>query len=166
MTWLPDLPRGVTDWERVSTLAPDAFAALADVHTTVRSRVNPVILELCRLRIAMLLRSEADQRLRDPAAVRAGLSEEKVAALADWPTSTQFSPAERACLALAEQFVIDVSGVNDKLVAAVLEHLSSEDCYGLVNALWAFEAQQSLCLALGIEPDPVVLALDDAAHHR
>jgi alkylhydroperoxidase family enzyme len=166
MTWLLDLPAGATDWERVSALAPDAFAALADVHKTVRSRVDPVVLELCRLRMAMLLRSEADHRLRDPRAVRAGLAEEKVRALADWPTSQQFSPAERACLALAEQFVIDVTGVTDDLVDAVLTHLSAEDCYGLVSALWAFEAQQSLCLALGIEPEPTVLALDADTHHR
>src|SRR4051794_11804392 len=113
MTWLPDLPAGATEWERVSALAPDAFSAFADLHKAARLRVDPRILELCRLRIAMLLRSPTDQRLRDPAGLAAGLTDDKVRALPQWPTSPLFSPAERACLALAEQFVIDVSGVTD-----------------------------------------------------
>src|SRR4051794_10659488 len=163
MTWLRDLPPGGNDWERVSALAPQAMSALVDVHKVMRSRGDPVILELCRLRIAMLKRSPADLQLRNEDAARAGLDEEKIAALRDWPQSPLFSTAERACLALTEQFVIEVGAVTCELVDAVLEHLSAEDCYGLVNALWAFEAMQSLCQTLGVDPDPDALALAPAA---
>src|SRR4051794_38458189 len=159
MTWLPDLPPGANEWERVSALAPQAMAALVDVHKVVRTRGDPIVLELCRLRIAMLKRSPADLQLRSEEAARAGLDEAKIAALRDWPQSPLFSAAERACLALTEQFVMDVSAVTTDLVDAVLEHLSAEDCYGLVNALWAFEAVQSLCQTLGVDPDPDALAL-------
>ncbi|HLY82318.1 MAG TPA: carboxymuconolactone decarboxylase family protein, partial [Acidimicrobiales bacterium] len=159
MTWLRDLPPGESEWDRVSAVAPEALAALIDLHKVAGERVDPETLELCRLRMATLLRFEAARRVRSRDAIHAGLTEEKVTALPSWPTSPAFSPAERACLALAEQFVIDVSGVTDDLVDAVLDHLSPEACYGLVNALWVFEALQSLCLTLGVEPDPESLAM-------
>jgi alkylhydroperoxidase family enzyme len=163
MTWLRDLPPGTNEWERVAALAPDAMSALVDVHKVMRSHGDLVILELCRLRIAMLKRSPADLQLRNEEAMRAGLDETKIAALRDWPRSPLFSPAERACLALTEQFVMDVGAMTSELVDAVLEHLSPEDCYGLVNALWVFEAMQSLGQALGVAPDPQSLALTTAA---
>jgi alkylhydroperoxidase family enzyme len=163
MTWLDDLPPGASDWERVTALAPQAMAALVDVHKVVRTRGDPVILELCRLRIATLKRSPADLALRNADAMRAGLDEAKVAALRDWPRSPLFSPAERACQALTEQFVMDVGGVTTELVDAVLEHLPAEDCYGLVNALWAFEAVQSLGQILDLDPDADALGLVPAS---
>jgi alkylhydroperoxidase family enzyme len=164
MTWLRDLPPGGTEWQQVSALAPEALTALVDVHKVAGARIDPVTLELCRLRIATLLRCDGARRLRSQDALRAGLSEEKVEALPLWPTSDTFSPAERACLALAEQFVMDVSGVTDELVDGVLVYLSPEECYGLVNALWVFEALQSLCLTLGVEPDPEALAMVPVSH--
>jgi alkylhydroperoxidase family enzyme len=164
MTWLRDLPPGETEWDRVTALAPEALAALVDLHKVAGARVDPETLELCRLRMATLLRADGAHRLRSRDAIRAGLLEEKIEALPAWPTSPAFSPAERACLALAEQFVIDVSGVTDELVDAVLAHLSAEACYGLVNALWVFEALQSLCLTLGVEPDPEALAMVPVSH--
>ena len=75
--------------------------------------------------------------MRSQQARDAGSAEDKIAELSSWPTSPLFSARERACLALAEQFVIDVNGVTDRQVDDVLEHLSSGECYAYVNALSA-----------------------------
>ena len=106
------------------------MSALVDVHKVMRGRGDPVILELCRLRVAMLKRSPADLALRNEDAMRAGLDETKIAALRDWPWSPLYSPAEWACLALTEQFVMDVGAMTTELVDAVLEHLSPETATG------------------------------------
>jgi len=154
MTWLPDLPPYGTDWERMSAMFPGAFAAVEELHRAVWASVDPVLVELARLRIATLLGFEAGLTVRSREARDAGLSEDKIAELSSWPTSRLFSVRERACLALAEQFVIDVNGVTDRHVDDVLEHLSSEECYAFVNALSALENLQRACLTLGVTSSP------------
>lgn len=161
-TWLPDLPPGATDWERVSTLFPAAFEAVADLQRAVWDSLDPVLLELARLRVATLLRFEPGSALRSRRAREAGLAEDKIAALAAWPTSDLFSARERACLALAEQFVMDANGVRDEMVADVLVHLSAAECHTFVNALSAFETFQRGCLTLGLGDSPEAAWLDVA----
>jgi len=154
MTWLPDLPPEGTDWERLSALFPAAFEAVEGLHKAVWAAVDPVLVELARLRIATLLGFEAGLVVRSQPARDAGLGEDKIAELASWPTSPLFSPRERACLALAEQFVIDVNGVTDRHIDDVLEHLPSGECYAYVNALSALENLQRACLTLGVTTSP------------
>ena len=153
-TWLADLPPGDTDWDRVAALFPAAFEAVADLQRAAWASFDPVVLELARLRTAQLLGFEAGLAVRSEAARGAGLQEDKISALADWPTSALFSDAERACLALTEQFVMDANGVTDELVAALLEHYSAADCHSFVNAVSAFETFQRGCLTLGLGSSP------------
>ena len=108
--------------------------------------VDPVLLELCRLRIAMLLASESELALRTPAAVAAGLDEATVAELAAWPTSPRFGMRERACLAFTEQFVIDVGSMTDDLALAVGEQLGAQGLADFVSALLVVEQRQRLRL--------------------
>jgi alkylhydroperoxidase family enzyme len=171
MTWLA--PRGVpgsdplahapavgADWGRLAGIRPEAFEALSSLVAAAWAECDPVLLELARLRTATLLRHRAELERRTARAKAAGLTEAKLAELAAWPSSPLFSPPERACLALTEQFVIDANGVTDALVAAVTEHLGPEGCYTFVQALSVLETFQRACLTLGIEtaPDPDELA--------
>ncbi len=133
----------------VSRYAPDAAEPLAAAQLRTATVVDPAIVELTRLRIAMLLSNRgALRRDRNPAAVAAGLTEDKVGALAAWPSSPLFSETDRACLGLAEQFVIDVSSVSDSLVAHVLEALGPAGLYGYVQALWVLDMTQRLELSM------------------
>lgn len=152
MTWLQPLPQGTTEWDRVTGLQPGLLGALTELQRTSWTLLDPTVLELCRLRIAMLIGATADQHLRAAPALAAGLTEAKIDALASWPSSPLFTAADRACLALAEQFVIDAHGISDEQVAAVTEHLGAQQCFVLVNALWSMEALQRTCMVLGIEP--------------
>lgn len=153
-TWLPDLPPGDTDWDRVTALFPAAFEAVVELQRAAWASFDPAVLELARLRTAHLLGFRAGLAVRSGAARRAGLEEAKISALAEWPTSPLFSDAERACLALAEQFVMDANGVTDELVGAVLRHYSAADCHSFVNAVSAFETFQRGCLILGLGSSP------------
>lgn len=153
-TWLPDLPPGETDWDRVAALFPAAFEAVVELQRAAWASFDPVVLELARLRTAQLLGFRAGLAVRSDAAREAGLDEARISALSDWPTSPLFSDAERACLALAEQFVMDANGVTDDLVGAVLEHYSAAGCHSFVNAVSAFETFQRGCLTLGLATSP------------
>jgi alkylhydroperoxidase family enzyme len=162
VTWLPDLAPGDTDWERMSAFFPGAFDAVEQLHRAVWAAVDPVLVELARLRIAILLGFEAGLALRSHQARDAGLDAAKIVELPSWPSSPLFSARERACIALAEQFVIDVNGVTDQLVDDVLAHLSPAECFAYVNALSALENLQRACLTLGVTVTPETTWLSGA----
>jgi len=154
--WLDGLPPADTDWDRFAASWPVPLGALADVVVAAWDETDPVLLELCRLRMATVLTYPAEQARRTGRAAAAGLDEAKLAALPSWPTSPRFDALERACLALAEQFVIDANGVTDELVADVTAHLGPSGCYAFVQALSVVETFQRACLTLGIESVPDV----------
>ncbi len=148
-----------TDWNELAALARDPVDQLADLHQIIDSSVDPVIVELCRLRIATLIGARGQLSLRRPEATAAGLTEAKIAMLARWPESPLFSAAERACLAFAEQFCMGAFTVTDSDVAAMLEHLSADECYAFVNGVWVMEALARMMVVMGVDPDAQALGL-------
>jgi alkylhydroperoxidase family enzyme len=143
----------------LAALARDPIEHYLALYQAIDDVVDPVIVELCRLRIAALVGAREHLALRRPKAAAAGLTDEKIAALASWPTSPMFSAAERSCIALAEQFCMGAFTVTDADVGAVLEHLSADECYALVNGVWVIEALARMTVVMGVEPDPLALGL-------
>lgn len=138
----------------------DTFALRPELYADYRAfaerfwadrLVEPTLLELCRIRVAQLLGCAGEARRRTPAAVAAGLDEARVAALAGWPRSPLFSPAERACLRLTEGFVLDPHGVSDAEAAAVAAHLPPPEMMALIEALALFDGFTRFRLILGVE---------------
>lgn len=118
-------------------LAADHHRLLDEVWN---ASVDARILELCRLRTATILgNNRAWDEPRSPAAVQAGLDESLVAALAEWPTHSGFDAATKACLSLAEQYVIDVHGISDAQVAEVEAAIGADGVITLTTALATWE---------------------------
>jgi len=115
--------------------------------------VDPVVLELCRLRVATLHACAAELAQRTPAAHAAGLDEQKLAALADWASDPRFDARERACLRFAEQFVLDPHGITDADAAAVVAALGEPGLVALIEALALFDGFCRFRLVLGVEQD-------------
>jgi alkylhydroperoxidase family enzyme len=115
---------------------------LAEVHEAAWAAIDPDLLELCRLRIAMLLGDDAELAAHN-------LDDAVVRALPAWPSSPLFSPAQRACLAFTEQFVIDVAAMDDALVDGVTAELGGDGLSSFVNALLVIEQRQRLHLIWG-----------------
>ena len=141
MTWLPGLGDGATSFDDTFALRPelhDAYREFEDVFWT-RDLFDPVVLELCRLRCAQLLRADDALAVRTPAAVVAGLTEELVSALSDWATDDRFGALARASLAVAEQFVLDPHGVTAEQRAAVVACVGDAGLVALVEALALFD---------------------------
>jgi alkylhydroperoxidase family enzyme len=126
---------------------PDVARSLETLREAAWSVVDPLVLELCRLRIATLLGCDYERGLRTEAAVTAGLDEATVRELSAWPTSERFGRRERACLAFCEQFVIDVAGMDDDLAFAVSDELGPQAFRDFVSALLVVEQRQRLRLA-------------------
>jgi alkylhydroperoxidase family enzyme len=128
---------------------PDVVRHLEEAHEAAWRAVDPVLLELCRLRLAMLLGCEAELHARTEAAVVGGLEEATIAELARWPTSPRFGSRERACLTFCEQFVIDVANMPDEVAFAVSAELGPAGLRNFATALLVVEQRQRLRLAWG-----------------
>ncbi len=126
---------------------PAVAEHLAEANDAAWAASDPVLLELCRLRVAMLLGCDAELRMRTGAARGAGLDETTIAELAQWSTSPRFGPRERACLAFTEHYVIDVATLDDDLARAVADQLGAEGLANFVSALLVVEQRQRLRLA-------------------
>ena len=138
MSWLVEGARSRDDVLALHPpLAADHQRLLDEVW---RSSVDARILELCRLRTATILgATRAWDEPRSEAAVAAGLDESLVACLPQWPTHTGFDAAAKACLGLAEQFVIDVHGITDAQVSDVEGPIGPDGVIALTTALAVWE---------------------------
>lgn len=147
MTWLPERAAGETDLARVFGLTPRAFETFRDLHARVfdAGALPPRTLDLCRRRVAMLLGVDPDDGL--PAAPETA-SAAQAAALRRWPAAPDFTDDERACLAFAEQYVLDPHGFSDADVAALEARLGAPGVAALVLGLAVFEATARFRAAL------------------
>ena len=132
------------------TTVDQLFAPLPKAHEHYRAldekiwdgRLDPALLEVCRLRIAMLHRCAPQLALQ-----RADIGEKRDA-IAQWPTSPLFSDVERALLRFTEQYVIDAQGVSDADAAGVTAVLSGAEIAAFTVAIGAFDATCRFTLAL------------------
>ena len=113
----------------------DALVALDAAHDATWRAADAELLELCRRRIAMLLRHQPTLD-----AMTADESEQ----LAAWPTDAELTDLQRGALAFTEQYVIDVAAVTDSQAAAVRDHLGDAGFATFVNALLVVEQRMSL----------------------
>jgi alkylhydroperoxidase family enzyme len=143
---------GTTALERVLAHRPEVAARFAELDHAVRTDtpVDPVTIELCRLRIATVLGCGAELAERDPAAVAEGLDDDLVADLSRYLTSDRFCPARRIAVAVAEQYVIDPHGLTDEQFTELRDLWGPAGVAGLLLAVATFDARCRLRLGLGI----------------
>jgi alkylhydroperoxidase family enzyme len=160
VSWLPARAPADDPLDAVFGLCPELHDAWRDFEGLfwTRGLVDPVLLELCRLRLAALARAAHPLARRREEARAAGLDEARIAALADWRASDAFDARERACLAFAEQFAADAEAISDAEAAAVRDALGDAGFVAFVEALALFDGGARFCAALGVAPAPPVPA--------
>lgn len=144
-------PKESFEW--VVSQRPRYAAALADIEAALwrQEAVGPLLLELCRLRIAQLLGCDAALTHRTPEAVDAGLDENLVRSLSRWPTDSRFTEHERTCLGYAEQLLIDAQSVSDDDADRVMEAVGQGGFLVLTYACGLFETTQRARMTIGAE---------------
>jgi len=144
-------------------LRPEAVELLEVANERAWAAVSPLLLEQIRLRVAALLGNRAGLLRRSATAREQGLTEAKIAQLASYHKSDQFSSTEKQCLAFAEQFLIDVSNITEADVAALAQHLDAAQCQEFVIALYVGECTQRLEIAASELFDTSAAQLADSA---
>jgi alkylhydroperoxidase family enzyme len=156
MGWLGPIPTGGGDGlDAVLALSP-AGTAFGRYRDAVWGDVaaDPLLLELCRLRMAQLLGREPHDLARHAEAVTAGLTDAHVDALSRWPEAGVFSERQRAALAFAEQWLLDPHAVSDDDCARVRDHLTDAECAAFTMGLAVVEAVLRLEAVLGVAERP------------
>lgn len=149
MSWLPSLPPGAALADALALRPGLARRVDRILDELWDCGVPPRVLELCRLRVASLLgrgNGDAGRTRLDGETV---VDEATVAALPRWPTDDRFDATDRACLAFAEQWLLDVHAVTDEQVAAVRGVLGDAGAVGLAVGLALFEGFDRARLVLG-----------------
>jgi len=155
VTWLPETAGGENPLERVFGLRPNLFEAWRDFALIFWEKrlLDPVLLELVRLRVAQMHEARFPLASRRPEARAAGLDETRLAELDYWWRSPSFSETERACLRFAEQFVLDAKGMSDEQARPVVAALGEKGAVALALALAIFDGFGRFCRMLEIEPE-------------
>ena len=138
-------------FERIASHRPRYAAVLGEIEAALwqQDAVSPLLLELCRLRIAQLLGCGVAFVHRTPQAVAAGLDESLVSSLSQWPTDARFSGQARVCLGYAEQLLMDAQGVSDEEADRVIEAVGQGGFLVLAYACGLFETTQRARLIVG-----------------
>ena len=152
MTHVTRLAEGPTEMDRVWGLRPQYYELFMEDYNRSIERLDPVLVEVCRLWMATLLGSKLDRSVRYRPAIAAGLTEEKVAAIPNYMKSPLFTPRERVCLDFAEQFVIQSSSIDDADVQRLATVLSWEEVIYFVKSLSVIEQLARACTAFDIQP--------------
>jgi alkylhydroperoxidase family enzyme len=139
----------MTEWASVEgdprrVFAPEVHRALGAAVASVRAAAPAEALELIRQREAMLLGFTAE--LDAPA--WGAVSAEKVASIAAWSSAPCFDEAERAALALGEQFAIDITGVATGPLTAAASAFGAS-VLALVQGIFLIDVGQRCAKALG-----------------
>lgn len=116
---------------------------LSRQHVTAWAATDGRRLELCRVRMAMLLGCTWEATTPTEGA---GVPSEVLAALPRWTTDDRFDAADRACLAFAEQYLVDVAGLDDATVEDLRAHLGDDATASFVHALLVVEQRIRLRL--------------------
>ena len=122
--------------------------------TAVRQRLSlsGALRELVIMRVAILngAQYEADQHA--PIALKEGLTQQQLDALARWEDADAFTPVERAVLALTDAMTRDVQ-VPTATLDAVAAHLSDRETVELVATVAAYNMVSRFIEALAIHSD-------------
>ena len=127
-------------------VAPEVADGIDRLESSIWEIADPVLVELARRRIAMLLGNTRE--LDQPPPQAPTLEPRQVAELASWPTSDAFDARQRGALTFAELFVIDVDCIGDADRAALAEAIGPDAMGGFVQALYVLDQGQRGRMAL------------------
>lgn len=143
MTWLGS----ASNREGILQQLPDLEVSFKPFYASFFSlpQLPPVTVELCRLRLAQLHRSDVEWQREE-----VSLEQSKRAELSNWATDARFTAAERACLAFTEVYAMDVSSITDEQAEAVKTHYGDAGLVALVQALGVFDGLTRVSLLWGL----------------
>jgi AhpD family alkylhydroperoxidase len=144
----------VHNHQRVLANQPGALRAFMGMSRYVReeSSLAPRLRELAVLATAYALKVPYEIHYHVPAARRAGVSEEQLAAFPDWAAADCFDVVERTVLSYADQ-VARRREVDDATFEQLLPHLSLPEMVDLAVTVGFYHMVSAILLPLRIQAE-------------
>ncbi|SDE08630.1 carboxymuconolactone decarboxylase family protein [Auraticoccus monumenti] len=121
---------------RLEEVAPEGYRTVMELHAYARATVDPVLLELVKLRASMVNRCAYCVDTHSTEATEAGEDPRRLFALAAWRETPFFSARERAALALTDAVTrVADAGVPDDVWDEVTRHFTEKEAADLVMAI-------------------------------
>ncbi len=123
-------------------LAPDVYRAMVKLDAAARQGVDPVILELVKIRASQLNRCALCLDMHSKDALAAGESAERIIQLSAWEESQHFYTAkEIAALELTEAVTVLTEGfVPDEVYAKAAKEFEETELAQLIAAITVINA--------------------------
>jgi len=140
---------------RVLLNSPTVAAGWLDFNSTIRYKtsLDAALREMIILRVSLLNGAEYQARIHGAShALKAGLTKEQIAALADWQNSSLFTPAQRAALAWTDAMTRDIE-VPDALHTELQQHFDHQAVVEISVLAGAYNMHTRVARALRIEPE-------------
>lgn len=126
----------------VSELLPDVYKAMVRLDIAARKGLDPVLVELVKIRASQLNRCAFCLDMHTKDALAAGESVERIVQLSAWEESQHFyTEKELAALALTEAVTVLTDGfVPDDVFAKASQHFEETELAQLVAAITVINA--------------------------
>lgn len=151
------------DWWTVFAAVPDVFEHAVQgigVYRSPKRLLDPTLRELGQTRAGWAVGSRFVFSQHCKSCRLIGMSESKIAAIAYWQTSDEFTAAERAVLAYTDALAIQGGRMHDGLFEGLQEHLGNDEILELtyLTSLYIMHAIMSRALRTEWDDldDPVV----------
>lgn len=151
------------DWWTVFALVPDVMRHAVRGFSLYRSpdrRLDPTLRELGQTRAGWLRGSQFVFSQHCKSCRTLGMSDDKIAAIPTWQTSSEFDDTERVVLAYTDALVLGDGRVPDALFDQLCERLSDEEILELTYITAMYEMHALITKALRLEfddrDDPIV----------
>lgn len=105
--------------------------------------------ELLIMRVGQLTRASYEWQQHWPMALAAGVSEDKLRALADWRAASVYSPIERAGLAMADELTTDGS-LTDATYGELARFVEHDEMIELVLTVAFYNCVSRVLLGIGV----------------
>ena len=140
---------------RLMLHSPALAGTWFDLNQAVRygTEIDGQCRELAVIRVAILNNLEYVVRAHGPAyALKEGLTQAQVEALADWSSSNLFTAKQRALLAYADAMTRDID-VPDAVFADIQKHFSDRQTVELTMLIGAYNMLTRFLKALKVDPE-------------
>lgn len=107
--------------------------------------------EIAIIRVAVLNGAEIERKSHIPHALKEGMSEAQIEALADWQASSRFGEIDRAVLAYTDSMTREIH-VPDAVFAAVRKHFDEREITELTATIAAYNLVSRFLEALQVDP--------------
>ena len=160
------------DWWTVFAAVPDVFEHAVQgigVYRSPKRVLDPTLRELGQTRAGWAVGSRFVFSQHCKSCRLIGMSESKIAAIAYWQTSDEFTAAERAVLAYTDALAIQGGRMHDGLFEGLKEHLGNDEILELTYLTSLYIMHAIMSRALRTEWDDVddpVVELDGPENFR